>query len=38
MAVRIEKQVRMIEDLFNDKKDLSAKIEEMFNSVQEQAA
>lgn len=35
MAVRIEKQVKMIEDLFNDKKDLSSKIEEMFNSMQE---
>ena len=29
MAARIEKQVQMIEDLLQDKKDLSAKVEEM---------
>lgn len=35
MAARIEKQVRMIEDLLQDKKDLSAKVEEIMNQMQE---
>lgn len=37
MASRIEKQVRMIEDLLQDKKDFSAKIEDMIGQMQEQA-
>jgi hypothetical protein len=32
MAARIEKQVRLIEDLLQDKSDLSQKVEEMMES------
>ena len=32
MAARIEKQVRLIEDLLQDKKELSQKVEEMMDS------
>jgi hypothetical protein len=35
MALRIEKQVQMIEDLLQDKKNLSAKVEELIHQMQE---
>lgn len=37
MAMRIEKQVQMIEDLLQDKKNLSAKVEELIHQMQENA-
>lgn len=37
MASRIEKQVQMIEDLLQDKKNLSAKVEELLAQMQDTA-